>query len=133
MFISSEQNEIMLKKIAFWHVAITATLLVIVLAGGSITLYAVVVVLIGIGWFILKNIQSDLRATIATISLTAVIFAGLVIPTTMNELARGLDLRGQFVLAWTALGVVMIIGSSMELIRRMKTGKRVTLSKNRSY
>ena len=111
----------------------TATLLVIVFAGGVMTLYAVVAVLIGIGLFIIKKVQSDLRATIATISLTAVILAGLVIPTTMNELARGLDLRGQFVLALTALGVVVSIGSSMELIRRIKTGKQVTLSENRSY
>jgi len=54
----SELNEIMLKKIAFWHVAITATLLVIVLAGGAMKLYAVVVVLIGIGLFIIKNMAS---------------------------------------------------------------------------
>ena len=58
---------------------------------------------------------------IATVSLTAVILAGLVVPAGMSELGRSLGLREQFVLSVIALGIVVILGSSTELIRRVET------------
>lgn len=110
----------MIKKIALWQIATTILLLTNILYGDSIIILSIVVGLVAVGGYKLKSIQSDQKVVIATTSLTAVILAGLVVPAGMSELTRSLGLREQFVLSVIALGIVVILGSSTEFIRRIE-------------
>lgn len=111
----------MLRYLVLWSVATTTVFLTIAFSGGAVIASIIVVGLIGAGGYTLKNTDSDQKIATATISLTAVILAGLVVPTGMTELARNFELGDRFVLSVTALGVVTILGSSIELIRQIET------------
>jgi hypothetical protein len=121
MFYTGEDNlEDMTKFIALWYIATTIILLDNALNGRSVILLSVLAGLIGVGAYKLKSIQSDQRIVIATISLTAVILAGLVVPIGVAELSRNFALRDQFVLSVSALGIVVILGSAIELTKRIR-------------
>lgn len=114
----------MLKKVALWHMVITSMLITMSLIGSPATFYLIVAGLVGVGWMILRKFESANRVMVATISLSAVALAGIVIPNGMRELSRNLELLNTTVLAISAFSAMVILGVSIELIRRIATTDR---------
>ncbi|WP_152420064.1 hypothetical protein [Halorubrum distributum] len=113
----------MTKYLALWYIATTLLLLNNALSRRSVIALGLVVGLIAIGGYKLKKIQSDQKIVIATVSLAAVILAGLVIPIGVAELSRNFTFQDQFVLSVSALGIVVVLGTAIELTKRIRAAE----------